>query len=480
MFSLGRYIRTNHSGSYKPCFLAELVVCIQSLRVLASDKTVFLGYDPNKITGHSITILTGARSDPLMLQNAIESRQRHKLQLVLYDAHGGERCLIVSFCPFDDEDSAKCLLTLYPSKAIMLQDAFKFADCPSASALVSADPAHVIHMVNDGFLGRFGCARSEMLGQPLHLFYADATANSASFFHPHLQSDWSALFLAALDGSITRRSLAARCAVGGGLDEVTCTPVVEGPNGRIRHLLVSVDLSEPHPQPATRWQQPGASRAVTRPDRPQVAPASAAPAADTQGCSKLYVCPRHHGVGPAIFPRRTTRVGGAWDRAPAAPVVVTPALVAALACLPLHHAAAAAGVSATAFKRACRKLGIDRWAYRRGHMAAAPRTPPGDSKGEDGCPLASPASRGPPSPAADLLAGTAAAEAAPSCSWECAGCAGCQGASAHAFACWPPDADGVGAGTAAVGGGSLWGAPAEDGGLAPDLVGIPWPSDSDA
>ena len=207
MFSLGRYIRTNHSGSYKPCFLAELVVCIQSLRVLASDKTVFLGYDPNKITGHSITILTGARSDPLMLQNAIESRQRHKLQLVLYDAHGGERCLIVSFCPFDDEDSAKCLLTLYPSKAIMLQDAFKFADCPSASALVSADPAHVIHMVNDGFLGRFGCARSEMLGQPLHLFYADATADSASFFHPHLQSDWSALLLAALDGRITRRSL---------------------------------------------------------------------------------------------------------------------------------------------------------------------------------------------------------------------------------------------------------------------------------
>ena len=48
------------------------------------------------------------------------------------------------------------------------------------------------------------------------------------------------------------------------------------------------------------------------------------------------------------------------------PVVLTLELLDALRGLPLPRAAQAVGVSATAFKKACRRLGVHRWGYRRG------------------------------------------------------------------------------------------------------------------
>ena len=46
--------------------------------------------------------------------------------------------------------------------------------------------------------------------------------------------------------------------------------------------------------------------------------------------------------------------------------ILTPAILAALQGQPLPAAARAVGMSATAFKRACRRLGIRRWGFRRG------------------------------------------------------------------------------------------------------------------
>jgi hypothetical protein len=48
------------------------------------------------------------------------------------------------------------------------------------------------------------------------------------------------------------------------------------------------------------------------------------------------------------------------------PVKITLELIAALHGLPLPRAASAVGISATAFKRACRSLGVGRWDYKRG------------------------------------------------------------------------------------------------------------------
>jgi hypothetical protein len=81
----------------------------------------------------------------------------------------------------------------------------------------------------------------------------------------------------------------------------------------------------------------------------------------------LEPCPfpgAHGRLAPAIFPRRKPGVDAGMHKSP--PVVVTPELLVTLHNLPLNQAAEAIGVSATAFKKACRKLGISRWAYKRG------------------------------------------------------------------------------------------------------------------
>ena len=51
--------------------------------------------------------------------------------------------------------------------------------------------------------------------------------------------------------------------------------------------------------------------------------------------------------------------------------MITREIFATLADLPLNKAAAAAGVSPAPFKKACRKLGVRRWAYKRSRSAQA-------------------------------------------------------------------------------------------------------------
>ncbi len=79
--------------------------------------------------------------------------------------------------------------------------------------------------------------------------------------------------------------------------------------------------------------------------------------------------PRGHALAvcPLIVPRPSPRSTAGPGSKPIA-VLVTPERIASLAHLSLREAAAAAGISATAFKRACRRLGVRRWAYKRGRV----------------------------------------------------------------------------------------------------------------
>ena len=366
--------------------MARLVVSTQSLQVLAADQGTFttLGYHPYEINGHNVLAITGARSDTRMLQSAIESMQGLKMQIILYDASGDERRLIVSCSPFyEDFVLVGCLLTIQPSEAVMLQEAF--AECLHARALVSADYPHAIHMANDAFLDRFSCDRQDVLGQPLHFFSSINSELVDRALAPHFDADpeeaWSALLATALDGRVARWRRDTSDDIGvqicdNGADEVTCAPVVEAPNGYIRHIVVSFGpppgvgsadvpvvngCSPPQLNPsAKRRVRPAALRGLAM-----------AATADTT-CS--LVCPRLRSLGHAIFPRRKPSLQVQRprnDSALAPPVVVTRELIAALADLPLNKAAAAAGVSATAFKKACRKLGVRRWAYKRGRSVQA-------------------------------------------------------------------------------------------------------------
>ena len=84
-----------------------------------------------------------------------------------------------------------------------------------------------------------------------------------------------------------------------------------------------------------------------------------------------------------IFPRRKQ---GQHTRTNSQPVVLNEATLSQLFTLPLHKAAMKLGISATAMKSACRKLGIKKWPYRslnvtttksqRTHNCSPPETPP--------------------------------------------------------------------------------------------------------
>ena len=321
--------------------MARLVISTQSLQVLASDRSIFsvLGYHPQEVNGQNVLTFTGLRSDPRMLQSAILGMDGQKMQIILYDPSGCERRLIISCTQFQAASfCVSCLLALCPSEAIGLQEAF--AEIPQACILISADPPHTIHMANVGFLNRYQCATSGILGRPLNIVYGAPNFPSHEFAQA-TESDtaWRDLLHTALDGRVAKRPPTASDSsdAGGYSDEVTLAPVVEAPNGRIRHLLVTFGPSRSDPEPV----------------EPPVAP-------DESG---FLVCPHLFSAGPAIVPRGKFRRQSAL--APAAPVVVTRELIAALADLPVRQAAAAAGVSATAFKKACRKLGVARWRYKR-------------------------------------------------------------------------------------------------------------------
>jgi hypothetical protein len=162
----------------------------------------------------------------------------------------------------------------------------------------------------------------------------------------------------------------------GKAEHFTCTPVVDALNGQIRHLLLvfsdssdslcmlsaatgHIIKSEPPSQPTHAL--PPTINAQTEP----IPPADMA--------HGFFACPRGLGSGPAIFPRRKPQSLDASNTSPqpVAPVVVTLGLLDSIRDLPLIQAAAKLGVSPTAFKKACRRLGVSRWAYRRNRDAAA-------------------------------------------------------------------------------------------------------------
>mmetsp|Transcript_47677 Transcript_47677/g.149403 ORF Transcript_47677/g.149403 Transcript_47677/m.149403 type:complete len:162 (+) Transcript_47677:163-648(+) len=70
-----------------------------------------------------------------------------------------------------------------------------------------------------------------------------------------------------------------------------------------------------------------------------------------------------------IFPRRKA---GQQTRVNSKPVVLNEKTLQQFFSLPLHEAAYKLGISATAMKSACRKLGIKKWPYRSVYGAKTP------------------------------------------------------------------------------------------------------------
>ena len=367
--------------------MATLVVTLDFDHVvLASDKMhSALGYYSHHIDRRSIMILAGPKTDRNMLQNAMNEMTTQKLQLILYSASGAEQHVMVSCssCMYGDFGSA-CLVVLHSSEAIPLSEAF--GDCALPRVLVSAEEPNSVYMINQAFTRNFSLSPSEALGRPLTtLFFMHSEILNELCTSPSVDTPpWSFLLSTALAGRIARHTVLGDK----GPEWVTCTPVVLAPNGRVSQLLVTfgpsrvsvsdhdaahVQISHEALDNSTAAFRGGASAAYRKSmacygrlahDQAQGRTARA-------GGTVTHSPADQRGLpGLAIFPRR--KIGGPPARRQ--PVLVTPELIAALADLPLREAAAAAGVSVTAFKKACRRLGVRRWAYKR-RRPAAPTTP---------------------------------------------------------------------------------------------------------
>lgn len=88
-----------------------------------------------------------------------------------------------------------------------------------------------------------------------------------------------------------------------------------------------------------------------------------------------------------IFPRRKA---GERTRVNSKPVVLNDAILRQLFTLPLHEAAVRLGISATAMKSACRKLGIKKWPYRSSYGVKNASSRNGAQSGSDTSALTSP------------------------------------------------------------------------------------------
>jgi hypothetical protein len=204
-------------------------------------------------------------------------------------------------------------------------------------------------MVNDKFTRIFSISQNRALGQTLEILQGDF---------------WPTLLEFAGDGVMVGERFRSGLSPDFTVEKVQCTPVAQAPNGKITHILV--ELRPPALPP-------------TDPPHPLLL-------ADTQPDAAAA-------AGQIILPRPAAREPAekAVARPPSQPpVLITPQLVAGLRGLPLPQAARAVGVSATAFKKACRKLGIDRWEFKRGpgrarrRDAAAPRRPATTAAGGGG------------------------------------------------------------------------------------------------
>ena len=289
----------------------------------------------------------------------------------------------------------------WPPESVLLQQVYEMmreGSTGCAQCLVSSRVPHGIELVSDAFVRKFATAREVLLGKRL--------SELVSLVHGSSPHDWTMLFLAVSSGAIRRCRISALDAQGPDssapfvpFEEAVFLPVVDYIGGRISHVLVQFPPSIlPAPIPSDR------SRSLCRMgllshieavslgsaqrnqkaacvDAALTIPTAGGPADCVQRLSdkcsdqvnalqqlKSLTALQSPTALPAIRlrPGNVTGADGTAEAATNADVVITSAMIEALRGQPLPAAARAVGVSATTFKRACRRLGIRRWGFRRG------------------------------------------------------------------------------------------------------------------
>ena len=359
------------------------IVDVQSPYIVQGQKTSssknMFGYSESEMLGESILKLLGPKSDLPRLRDAIENSfmlTSKRIHFVFYGRGGEEKCLVSC----ESSCQKKCLISISLSEALDFHEALTdcLKDCMYSQTLILSEGPFTIQLANELFYTTFKRHRHHVLGRPLHSIVHDKSNSWPSVLEHALQGH--AVHWTGEPPSPNEEPFSA-----------TVFPVLDPHGARIRLLLVRFSSffpvlplfgpepdSEPPFADAPAGGQPGpsappasesrsSSAAAVWHQRPGIAglrPTPAGAAATTAAVPRSAmadpchtVFPRHRGGGGGG--------GGGGGRPEAGPSVITPVLLQSLHPLSLKEAARAAGVSVTSFKRACRRLGLPRWAYRR-------------------------------------------------------------------------------------------------------------------
>ena len=355
--------------------MVNMIVSIQPpFCILAAEDGVedVFDYHTKEIMGLSIFHLTGPNSDRNLLRSSILgilATELTAIQLVLYRRNGQDNKYMSSFQRhFHETGSICCQIHLKVSSGVTLQEAFEERILPHA--LVSSMYPHIINVMNEGFKTKFGRTSKQTLGQPL-----------CRVIPPSIDLEIMIQRTGCFGDSITQQ-ISAFDLEQQVSETVSCIPVTDVPNGPVRYILV-VFANVCKISPYTYQDEPQAHAQAYNHVR------SITPPTFCRAASFASVLQSCHASPPAVSRSASDGQVGIRPRTPAAEFrpaqshassALTTEALRSLRGLPLPQAARAVGVSATAFKRACRRLGVQRWDYTRGPGRRTSRGPNDSSR----------------------------------------------------------------------------------------------------
>ena len=427
----------------------EIVVSLEKpFRILASkgNASGVLGYADDEVRGQLLDMFQGQGTRSFLLQCAIENASLAETTritgLVLCDKWGRSGAVDATFSPFTGGGGAilGCHISFDSTEAIALAEALDDVLYPGAKAIVSAEYPHMVEIVNFQLTKMLGFSHNQSAGRGLVGLVCSPRTPAARLY---------GLIGAACEGRGTQEKLYLRNnAASDMLANVRFTPVLDPGSGIIKHVMALFALCgegmQPSPCPALSspssidasshylWGDEDQSSATVEallvcPPQMSTTPLPAhgtikqefpsAPAVSDDphgrlscGGARRPSAQRQHPsqgagtkgsrTGATIFPRRKAGENVRhWPNRGEGPIVVTLDLLDSLEQLPLNKAAERIGLSATAFKNACRKLGVRQWSYRKNRCLGS--TSPGlTAAAEPSSPPACPLQSGPPSAAA--------------------------------------------------------------------------------
>ena len=306
-------------------------------------------YQANNLLGYSLDVLFGPGGDSSGLRSAIHASSALisvSIPIIIFDHNYQEIQMVATCLPWYDvdEDRAACLVSLCrenKSYYEMMNKSFEnMQDYPAV--LANAQAPNDIVRVNEQTVSLFGLCENQLVGCPLEKMLAP----SSDMLRLRMLLDAGAAGCTA-QVRLQVLTCASECPL-----VFTCQPVHYA-LGASQPRLLLVSFAEDCELAAS----PGDAVDAALPFLPAAAFRPACHCAPTSAKGLLTIYPRRKAGRPGLDQAR---------RCSAGPVLVTLELLQGLSHLPLCQASDLLGISPTALKRACRKVGLARWPVRRG------------------------------------------------------------------------------------------------------------------